>query len=257
METQKWIQFFEENKRHADSTRPDFSVPCELDEGPALSHLRKSLAVFQLGETGEGTALKKFAKRFSVDGTSDYSQAVALFVGEEKRHATYLAEAVSHLGGNLISTQWTNVVFRFVRRMINLEFELQILMTAEIVGLGYYALLGEEVPDKGIKSLCKRLASDEVGHLRFHADFFRTRFTNARPTLIKLWRWQFRLIFTAVLSVAWWDHRNALRAFDISRSNLFRRCNRSYHRFLTEIFQATEQKNPGVASTTPGIEHLD
>ena len=101
--------------------------------------------------------------------------------------------------------------------------------------MAYYSLLAEAVPDRGVRSLCRRLVADEVGHLRFHADFFRGRHGRWNTVFVKLWRGQFRAIFHAARAVAWWDHRRALGRYGVSRADFFQRCLRDRRWFEGEI----------------------
>jgi hypothetical protein len=210
-------------------------VGCALPEGLAKDALASSLATFQLGETGEGRKLQSFAKRVA-KRLPDYDRAVAMFVAEEGRHAAYLAGGVEYLGGDLKQKQWTDACFRKLRRMINFEFELQVLLTAEIIGMSYYALMADAVPDPSVRDLCRRLVADEVGHLRFHAEFFEHRFRHAKRAWVALWRWQFRTIFHAARAVAWWDHRRALAAYGVGLGVFVRRSHRDRRWFEGELF---------------------
>ena len=70
-----------------------------------------------------------------------------LFVAEEQYHAEILAKAVTYFGGELKKKYWMNSVFRKVRALLGLEFNLQILLTAELIAEAYYGLLAKHVPD--------------------------------------------------------------------------------------------------------------
>lgn len=135
MDIRNWIRYFESNR--GSYHEPDWSASRELPEGRQLELLRRSLATFQLGETGEGRTLQRYAHKIAAEGRfQDYDQALRLFVEEEKYHAQLLAQTMGYLGGDLIEKQWTNSLFRRLRRLINLEFEIQIFVTAEIIGNG-------------------------------------------------------------------------------------------------------------------------
>ncbi len=240
MDTQKWIEHFAANAARTSPPAPDFLAPCEIPQGRARDLLASSLATFQLGETGEGRKLKAYAARVAAARLPGYDRAVEMFVAEENRHARHLADCVRYLGGRLKGAQWTDFVFRRLRRLINLQFELQVLLTAEIVGMSYYALLADAVPDTAVRGLCRRLVADEVGHLRFHADFFRDELRTMNPLLAGLWRWQFRTIFAVTRAVAWWDHRGALAAFGVGRRQIHSRCRRGRRWFESKLAPAGE-----------------
>ncbi|MDA8975282.1 hypothetical protein N9F50_01715 [Akkermansiaceae bacterium] len=65
-----------------------------------------------------------------------------------------------------------NGTFPVIRKLINLEFQVQMLLTAEITAEAYYDLLSQHVADPVIHQACTRILKDEIGHLGFHADFF-------------------------------------------------------------------------------------
>ncbi len=84
MNVQRWIVRFLRN-RHEDEV--DWNAPVQLPEA-VCEPLAKSLAVFQLGETGDGGTLRRYAQRTNHwKGFEDYEEALDLFVKEENRHA--------------------------------------------------------------------------------------------------------------------------------------------------------------------------
>ena len=96
--------------------------------------LARSLAVFELGESGGGTIVEQ-ARRSGIEAIDDdYADALALFVDEEHRHADILAICVRMLGGTLIRKNWTATLFVFARRLIGLRLKILVLLAAEWVG---------------------------------------------------------------------------------------------------------------------------
>ncbi|MGI9245056.1 MAG: hypothetical protein ACR2RV_29905 [Verrucomicrobiales bacterium] len=234
MDVINWIQYFESNR--GSYTEPDWSAPRSLQGGRELDLLRTSLATFQLGETGEGRTLQRYAKRLAGERHFDgYGEALRLFVDEEKMHAQLLAQALGYLGGDLIQRQWTNSIFRRARRLINLEFEIQIFVTAEIIGKAYYSLLYRHVDDPVVKSVCGKLVSDEVKHLNFHIEFFRARMEHLPRFRRWLWQLQFEAIFSAARQAVWLDHGRCLRAFGVSRSEFMLSTTRGLRSLLTRL----------------------
>jgi len=133
---QDWEKFFVDR-----SYRPLPALEQDLDYSALPKSLARSLAIFQLGESGGGTIV---AQSFcnSLPGLNEhYGTSVAYFVEEEHRHANILAMCVRLLGGTLIRSNWTARLFVFARRLIGLRLKVVVLLAAEVVGLCYYHLL--------------------------------------------------------------------------------------------------------------------
>src|SRR5690606_41032393 len=77
--------------------------------------LARSLAIFQLGEAGEGRVAREIDKARLPGIDADYCASLKLFVREEGRHARILAGMVRALGGDLRRAAWTEHLFVRVR----------------------------------------------------------------------------------------------------------------------------------------------
>lgn len=206
-----WRSYFE---THA--LRPMPAPPCDVDAIPAAwrAPLCASLARFQLGEGGEGRIAHE-VRRAGLAGTdADYHVALGLFVKEEGRHARILAGMVRALGGTLLRAHWTERLFVVGRRLLGLRLKLLVLLAAEVLGLGFYALLSRQLGAGGIAEQLREIGEDEGMHLEFHADFFRMQVGDrraARWVFRGLW-WSVALLACAVVLV---DHRRTLRALGV------------------------------------------
>src|SRR5204863_136852 len=83
------------------------------------------------GESGEGNFLFAQARKQAPDDAA-YHQALELFVAEEQTHARLLEQLVHYFGGGTIKRHWTHALFRLARRAFGLNFELQVLVIAEL-----------------------------------------------------------------------------------------------------------------------------
>lgn len=212
-----WKAFFA-----ARCTRPS---PQILDDDPALAgvpaSVARSLAVFQLGESGGGSVVQQ-ARDSRLSGIdSEYADAMAYFVEEEHRHAELLACCVRALRGRLIRKNWTAHLFVFGRRLIGLRLKVMVLLAAEIVGICYYNLLASRLPESGIKNLLREIEQDEKAHLRFHCRFLRSQVNSTLSRLLFIGAWRV-LMFVAALVVLV-DHRQTLRDLDIAPAEAWRR----------------------------------
>ncbi|HSM30287.1 MAG TPA: ferritin-like domain-containing protein [Woeseiaceae bacterium] len=181
----------------------------------------RSLAIFQLGESGGGSVIDQARRSRLPSLDADYADAIALFVAEEHRHAELLACCVRALRGRLIEKNWTARLFVFGRRLIGLRLKILVLLAAEVVGICYYQLLAASLPDSELKAVLREIAVDEKAHLAFHCDFLRSQVrTNVQRRLfIIAWR---ALMLAAALVVAI-DHRAALRDLAIPPGRVWRR----------------------------------
>lgn len=207
-----WLEHFERNRRNR--PEPDWHRPTPFP-APVAARLARSLAHFQLGESGDGTTLLTEARRTWADDP-DYVAALVLFVAEEQEHARLLTEQVIRFGGTLVTRHWTHGWFRRVRRALGVRFEIQTLLVAEIIGTAYYRLL-RSTGDTVLREMCELMLRDEAPHLRFHADRIVIEQLPWSPLARALWTAQFRCLHRAAVTAAWVDHRPALRAVGIDR----------------------------------------
>jgi len=258
MNVEHWITHFTRN-RHA-FHEPDWdylgSSGGALHDDPRRPLLVRSLATFQLGESGGGSRLLRFVKR-ETGNNSNYEKAMRLFVAEEQYHARLLARLVNYLGGELLQKHWMNRVFRGVRSMVNLQFNVQVLLTAELIAEAYYGLLHRHVSDPAILKVTGKILADEVRHIAFHSEFFRSQNRHRLPLSSALWSLQFQTIFIATERAVWSDHGRCLRAFGVEHqafSDLARSCCRRFlestlmprrHFCDTEIVDLPAPSEPG------------
>lgn len=215
MNVQKWLDHFAANTSVEEI---NWDQPCHLS-GEIREPLAKSLAIFQLGETGEGSALFHLARSCRDDpGLEGYEDALRAFILEENRHAEVLKHMVLRVEGMLLTKQWSDRVFRSVRKLINLEFELQTLLTAELIAEAYYELLRRTVDDQPIKQACARIVKDEIGHTGFHAAFFGYRQKKWGRASRFAWKLGLDLLTETAWRVVWLDHRSCFRALGIERA---------------------------------------
>ena len=243
MNASEWIQYYEKHAtRHAAETY-HWAAPLPDPERPDIKALAGSLAIFQLGESGGGTRLRRYAEVLSSadPAFTGYSRAVELFIREENAHADLLKQMVLRLGGTLLQKQWSNSIFRFVRSTLGLEFNVQILLSAELIARGYYGLLARHAPDDVIREACLRITRDEVGHIAFHVDFFRDRLAAWPTWRAALWRTQFRLLFQCAGLVVWWDHGLALRRCGISQRMFREKTGRACQAFLGSLLTTADR----------------
>lgn len=212
----EWKELFQSRSGRAlpkaESLRRNASLPASL---------AKSLAIFQLGESGGGTIVDQArASRLpQIDG--HYADAMALFVREENRHADILAICVQQLGGKLIRHNWTAALFVSARRLIGLRLKVMVLLAAEVVGICYYHLLSTKLPESPMRNWLTELVDDEQSHLDFHCCFLRSQVDRSWKRWVFVLAWRTTMILAAIVVMA--DHRAAIRDLRIDRRVILHR----------------------------------
>jgi hypothetical protein len=183
--------------------------------------LRNSLAKFQLGESGEGRIAHEIDRVQLPSVDADYRAALKRFVAEEGRHARVLAKLVLVLGGRLLHRNWTERLFVQARRMLGVRLKLLVLLAAEVIGIGFYGMLAERLPEGALRRALGEICGDERLHLAFHADFFRAQGTT--PFLRRSFWSAWQCIGTAAALAVLIDHAGTLRTMDIPLWGAWRR----------------------------------
>lgn len=220
----RWLTYFQQNKaaRIAINFPEELSLPVEMRQ-PLL----RSLQRFQIGETGEGKHLRKYASRKS---DPVYEKCIDLFVKEEQFHATVLAQMIGSLNGTLLSWHWTDLVFVLLRRTLGLKTEVFILLIAEIIGKCFYRACADQVQNKLLSDAFSLIVLDELGHLEFHCSFLRAE-TERFPQPLRFGiycAWSF--LFYAACFVFIADHRKTLTALNVPPRKFLNGCSTTFTR---------------------------
>ncbi|HEY4284482.1 MAG TPA: ferritin-like domain-containing protein [Chthoniobacterales bacterium] len=238
MNSQYWLRYYEQNRK--DRLEPKWNSPSPLDS-TIQQVLVRSLSHFQLGETGGGTFLIDHACKKTASDEC-YLEALQFFIAEESEHARLLERLVLRFGGATIRQHWTHALFRLVRHTLGFQFEIQVLVIAELVGTAYYRLLRARTRDSVLDETCALLLRDEAQHVEFHAQWLGQGLSRLLPLEVGAWRTQFQALFTAATTVAWIDHREALIASGSNRREFFREARQECIRFLHKVqVNANEQ----------------
>ncbi|MDH3431436.1 MAG: hypothetical protein OEQ14_15650 [Gammaproteobacteria bacterium] len=212
----QWQELFESRSERRLPTPDDWPGYVDLPRS-----LARSLAIFQLGESGGGTIIEQARASELPHIDECYARSMALFVREENRHADILAICVQQLGGELIRKNWTARLFVSARRLIGLRLKVVVLLAAEVVGICYYHLIASRLPRTAMKDWLTELVADEQSHLDFHCCFLRSQADRRwkRWLFVIVWRSTMLLAAVAVLL----DHRAAIRDLGIGKRAIWQR----------------------------------
>lgn len=201
----QWIDYFQQRAVDAEDLPWSNMVRLTPEE---RQRVLPSIAIFQLGESGEGRHLFRAAWDWAEkSGDHDYVAALRLFIEEEHRHARILGRYLDLAQFSRLETNWTDGVFRRLRKFAGLELAITVLLTAELVAMVYYAALRRASGCPLLEAICRQVLEDECGHIRFQSQQI-GRIRAAREP------WQAaagEALQTALLSatsmVVWWTHR--------------------------------------------------
>ncbi len=207
--SQRWLDYFQENKRSC----PVIVIPADVKVSKSLRPpLIHSLQRFQIGETGEGKHLKKFAARMN---DPVYEQCIDMFIKEEQHHARILAQMIASMDGTLLTWHWSDLVFIGLRRLLHLKTELFVLLIAEVIGKCFYRTCSAQLEDPLLSDAFSLIVLDELGHLEFHCGFLRGQFENSPSFFRKFVLMCWATLFYCASLVFVTDHKQALNALNV------------------------------------------
>jgi hypothetical protein len=236
LDWQTWRHFF---AARSGRRLPRLDDPHDYSGVP--ESVARSLAIFQLGESGGGTVVAQARNSRIKSAGRHYADAMELFVAEEHRHAEILAICVRNLGGSLIRRNWTADLFVFARRLLGLRLKVLVLLAAEVVGICYYHLLATRLPRR-LQSLLEEIVDDERSHLHFHCSFLRAEARSPWRRFIFTVVWRLAMLAAAMVTVI--DHRAALRDLELPAGVLWRRCMSRSRRAERLVTHATSRARP-------------
>ena len=229
--SKRWLAYFQENKRSC----PNIVIPESVKVSESLrAPLIRSLQRFQIGETGEGKHLKKFA---SIMKDPEYEQCIDMFIKEEQHHARVLAQMIAGMDGTLLTWHWSDLVFVGLRRLLHLKTEIFVLLIAEVIGKCFYRTCSAQLEDPLLSDAFSLIVLDELGHLEFHCGFLRMQFESSPQLLRQFVLFCWSILFYSACCVFIADHKEALIALNTQPRHFFKELTTSFricsHRALS------------------------
>lgn len=181
-----WLMLFEENDKRR--LFVDENLPSTLSK-EEKNLISASIAAFQRGEYSEGRTLRKSAEAFSKKYNEPlYPKVINLFIREENFHSNYLSSFMRREGIPIRSKNFLDRIFRSIRKSRGIESEIIALVTAEIIALTYYKILGQATSSDFLKKICNQMLNDELPHIVFQSytisHFRQTKLLNIRRRLL-------------------------------------------------------------------------
>jgi hypothetical protein len=231
-----WLNHFEHHAQHPRCVPSDVADLLRPDERRLIAN---SIATFQLGEQSEGRTLLRAARRFAHrHRLPSLVPITELFIREEQHHAALLLAFMEDHRIPAKMTDWTDRVFRLVRRLAGLELYLYILISAELIGIVYYRALAAATDCRRLTMLCRILVSDELVHVGFESQLLLTLRASRAAPLQMLIRLAHRAFCASTAGVVWVTHRSVLRQGGYGVRMFVRAC-LSQHAFHLEPVNKT------------------
>jgi hypothetical protein len=231
-----WLNHFEYHAEHPRSVPQGLTDQLQPEERGLIA---RSIATFQLGEQSEGSSLLRAARCFALKHEiPPLVRITELFIREEQRHAGLLRSFMEDHRIALKRSDWTDRVFRHVRRLAGLELYLYVLITAELIGIVYYRALESATECQRLQVLCRTLVCDELAHIGFESHLL-LALRATRPAVARaLLRFAHRIFLSGTASVVWVTHRSVLRHCGYGVRDFLRRC-LAQHAFYLEPARVT------------------
>jgi hypothetical protein len=211
-------------------------VPATLDDtltGRERRLIAASIAIFQLGESSDGTQLRRAVREYCQAHREDtFVEIFDLFIAEEQRHASLLREFMQDHGIAPCEQASTDAAFRTLRRLGGLEARLRILVSAQLVGIVYYRALEVVTDCRRLQILCRSLVADALAHVAFESQLL-LALKGGRGSFTKflLGAWE-QCLLTGAALVVWAMHRRVLKSAGYGPLLFLRDCGAQYRFYL-------------------------
>lgn len=236
-----WLNHFEYHAGHPRAVPPGLPDVLTPEERQRIA---RSIATFQLGEHSEGGRLLKAAERCARErALPTLVRITELFICEEQHHAALLRGFMQYHGIPLKSRDWTDRLFRRVRRLAGLELYLHVLICAELIGIVYYRALEAATGCTRLKMLCRMLVADERAHVGYESHLLMALKAGRPAVLQALARWAHRTFFACSATVVWLTHYRVLRHAGYRARSFRKVCLAQYAFYLEPVTPRWRSKN--------------
>lgn len=236
-----WLNHFEYHSEHPRRVPEGISDVLTAEERRLIA---ASISTFQLGEQSSGSHLLRAAYVFAGERDApEVARITELLIREEQHHAALLHAFMGSHHIPLRKSQWTDWVFRRVRRLGGLESALTVLLSAELIGTVYYRALEHATGCQRLRLICRMMVADELAHVGFESDLL-LYMRSSRPAAVRLAiDMAHRTFFIGSAVVVWSTHRPVLARAGLGLWGFLRACRLQYRFYL--------QPPPGIESSRP------
>jgi hypothetical protein len=225
-----WHAYFSNNRSSTGNIPWNIGDVLTDDEKTCI---KNSIAAFQLGEYSEGKGLLKSAEQYSRKLCDEYLvQITKLFISEEQNHALILKRFMDSQRIEPIRKNWTDAVFRRLRKNVGYEITITVLITAEIIALVYYRALKNATNSKLLKCICDKILADEVEHVKYESEMI-DYIRDGKPTLVKhSTALLHQVLFLGTIIVVYLNHKRVLKRGGYDFSEFLVACWSEFSKYL-------------------------
>lgn len=204
-----WHAHFTKNRCNSGDIPWDTPDALTCDEKSCISN---SIAAFQLGEYSEGKGLLKSAAAYAEkSGDRLLVPVTKLFIAEEQNHALLLKRFMSNHDIPLVKKNWTDAVFRRLRKNVGYELTITVLITAELISVVYYRALKRATNSKLLAGVCDKILADEVAHIKYESEML-NHIRDSKPAAVRLvTAFLHRFLFFGTTLVVFFNHKRVLK----------------------------------------------
>lgn len=239
LNTAKWIAFFRHNQHNRVEPRWDAPIKV-LPEARLL--LEQSLKEFQLGDGGGPASLIAWNVMKYRKSQLGLDEVIDLWFEEEKEHSRLLGGLLLRFGVIPIEDHWSFSLFCFLRKVLGVKFELQILTLTELSSTAYYWLLLRHCEDPAVRDVCSLILRDEAGHVAFQNDRLHCSGAPGKGLKRLMWRLQFLLSGGVAATVLWISHGKCLRTMGVTTARFYHEAWRQFGRFMFKLDVRAKQE---------------
>lgn len=217
-----WLNHFEHHALRPRRVPHGLADVLTLEESQLIA---SSIATFQLGEQAEGRTLLRAAERFARTNEMPHlPRIVDLLIREERRHASLLRAFMQDHRIPLKATDWTDRVFRRIRRLAGMPLYLSVLICAELIGTVYYRALESVTNCRRLQVLCRTLVADELAHVGFESQLLQAVRARRGAWPRAMTRALHVAFFAGSAVVVWLTHRCVLHRAGHGPRSFLRAC---------------------------------
>jgi hypothetical protein len=203
-----WLDFFRSRRDRS------IDLPWE-DEAPLdradRARITRSIATFQLGESSAGGHLRASAARYGArHGLPELAEITPLFIAEEQLHAALLASFMKRHEIPFLAGEWSDGIFRALRRFGGFDATISVLLVAEIIAIPYYRALAAAAPSPVLGQICSVIVADERQHVAYESGLLRAIRARCSAPVRGSARALHALLYAGALAVVYAGHRAVL-----------------------------------------------